>query len=262
MPTPPPSFVSPPVQGRGRRPLSLLLHSLRRPGGRRSLSVLSVVLLLAGVGLLAYPLGTDLYQRHVQGGLKERFGRDPQVSVQYRNHSVRVGDGLTELVIPKLDVDVLVVEGTSPSALRAGAGHYAGPLPGEPGNVAIAGHRTTFGRPFNRLDELAPGDRATLRTFFAVYTYQVVPAADFAGANPRVVEPTDVSVVDPGDGSQQLLTLTTCHPKGSAEKRLILRLRLIEAVALPGKSLPPGTAVGSTGTPKVPAGTAGLPGDG
>ena len=51
-----------------------------------------------------------------------------------------------------------MVEGTSPEALRAGAGHYPEtPLPGQAGNVAIAGHRTTYGKPFNRLDEVAPG---------------------------------------------------------------------------------------------------------
>lgn len=245
-----PSFVTPPVSDRGRSPWRLLSEALRRPGGRRSLSVLSVVLLLAGVGLLAYPLGTDLYSKRVQGDLRQSFAGDPQVSVQYAKRTIPVGDGLTELVIPRLGVDVLVVEGTTPSALRAGAGHYAGPLPGEPGNVSIAGHRTTFGRPFNRLDELGPKDEVILRTPFAAYTYAMVAPRDFGGANPRVVEPTDVSVIEPGDGSEQTLTLTTCHPKGSAAKRLILRLRLVRAEALPGKTLPPGTQLGARGTPQ------------
>jgi len=260
----PPSFVVPPVAGRGRSPLSLLAHSLRRPGARRSLSVLSIVLLLAGVGLLGYPLATDLYQRHLQDGLKKGFGRGPQVSAEYRNRAVPVGDGLTELTIAKIGLDVVVVEGTTPSALRAGAGHYLGtPLPGEVGNVGIAGHRTTFGRPFNRLDELGPGDIATLRTPFAVYTYRAVPAAQFQGSNPRVVDPADSDVVYRQDLGGQLLTLTTCHPKGSAAKRLVLRLVLVAAKALPGQALPAGTVVGATTPPPsgAPASPGALSGD-
>ena len=218
-----PSFVTPPVPGRPRSFGALLGDALRRPGGRRGVSVLSLVLFLAGVVMFAYPVGTDIYSRYQQDRLQGTF-TDPGVQEAYLNREIGVGDGLTLLRIPKLDVKVLVVEGTTPAALRAGAGHYVGtPLPGEPGNVAIAGHRTTFGRPFNRLDEMKPGDVVTLETPFAVYTYKAVPP--FGGhANPWVVSPTDFSVVAQGAGN--LLTLTTCHPKGSAKQRLILRLAL------------------------------------
>jgi sortase A len=118
------------------------------------------------------------------------------------------------------------VQGTTPAALRAGAGHYVNtPLPGEVGNVGIAGHRTTFGRPFNRLQELKPGDLASLETPFAVYTYKAVPV--FGGHdNPWVVTPNDFSVVSQGTG--HLLTLTTCHPKGSARQRLVMRFSLVK----------------------------------
>ena len=124
---------------------------------------------------------------------------------------------------------MLVVEGTTPAALRAGAGHYPGtPLPGEAGNVGIAGHRTTFGRPFNHLDEMSPGDEVILQTPFKRYHYLAVQP--FAGhANPWVVSPKDFSVVQNVPG-KHFLTLTTCNPKGSAKERLVLRLELNTAM--------------------------------
>lgn len=219
-----PSFTAPPVPLRARSFGALLGDALRRPGGRRGVSVLSLVLFLAGVVMFSYPVGTDLYSNYQQGNLQQRFD-DPEVVAAYQERRIPVGDGLTTLRIPKLDVEVLVVEGTTPAALRAGAGHYVdSPLPGEVGNVAIAGHRTTYGRPFNRIDELVEGDVVELETPFAVYTYTAVPA--FGGhANPWVVPPTDFSVVSP-DGAKSILTLTTCHPKGSARQRLIMRFAL------------------------------------
>lgn len=203
--------------------------ALRRPGGRRAVSVLSVVLFLAGVTMFAYPVGTDLYSRIQQGQLEEQF-TSPEVQAAYVERRIQVGDGLTTLRIPKLDVDVLVVEGTTPAALRAGAGHYVdSPLPGELGNVAIAGHRTTYGRPFNRIDELRQSDVIELQTPLAVHTYEVVPGFD-GHPNPWVVSPTDVSVVSQAGVGGRVLTLTTCHPKGSARQRLIVRLELVKTV--------------------------------
>ena len=220
-----PSFVAPPVPERARPLGALAGDALRRPGGRRAVSVLSIVLFLAGVVMFAYPVGTDVYSRIQQGELRERFD-DPEVVAAYAERRIAVGDGLTTLRIPKLDVEILVVEGTTPAALRAGAGHYeTSPLPGEAGNVAIAGHRTTYGRPFNRIDELAEGDVVELETPFAVHTYRALPA--FEGhANPWVVPPTEFSVVSQ-EVQGSFLTLTTCHPKGSARQRLIMRFQLV-----------------------------------
>lgn len=215
-----PSFVAPPVPERA--PAG---DALQRPGGRRALSVLSMVLFVAGVAMFAYPVGTDVYSRYQQGELRERFD-DPDVVAAYAERRIPIGDGLTTLRIPKLDVEVLVVEGTTPAALRAGAGHYAtSPLPGEAGNVAIAGHRTTYGRPFSRIDELVEGDVVELETPFAVHRYRALPAFD-GHANPWVVPPTDFSVVSQ-EVAGSLLTLTTCHPKGSARQRLIMRFELV-----------------------------------
>lgn len=219
-----PSFISAPVAPSRFGPLAGTL--IRRRGGRRAVSVLSIVLFLAGVTMFAYPVGTDLYSQVQQGRLEEQFAA-PEVQAAYAERRIRVGDGLTTLRIPKLDVDVLVVEGTTPAALRAGAGHYVdSPLPGEVGNVAVAGHRTTYGRPFNRVDELEEGDTVELQTPLAVHVYRVVPGFD-GHPNPWVVSPTDVSVVSQQGVARRLLTLTTCHPKGSARQRLIVRLELV-----------------------------------
>ncbi len=222
-----PTFITPPVPEHPRPVRHLLGDALRRPGGRTALSVLSIVLALAGLGMFAYPFATDVWSSRIQSRLRSQFD-DPETIAAYRTRQIKVGQGLTRLIIPKIKIDVLVVEGTTPAALKAGAGHYVGSaLPGERGNVAIAGHRTTYGRPFNRLNEIGTGDRVVLETPIARYEYQVVPAFD-GHANPWPVKPTDFGVVaPPADPAQRWLTLTTCHPKGSAKQRLILRLKLV-----------------------------------
>lgn len=229
-----PSFTTPPLPDSPRSRRALLGDAMRRPGGRRGLSVLSLVLLLAGLGMFAYPNGTDAYSAYRQDQLQARFD-DPAVAQAYKARQIPVGDGLTTLKLPKIGLSVLVVEGTTPDALRAGAGHYQQtPLPGEAGNVGIAGHRTTYGRPFNRLDEMAAGDLAVLETPLATYTYKAVGA--FKGhANPWVVVPTDVSVVAP-DKKAHELTLTTCNPKGSARQRLVMRFTLVKSTPRPVKA--------------------------
>jgi sortase A len=228
-PSPGPTFTPPPVGPRPRKVSALLGDAMRRPGGRRAMSVVTVLLVLAGVSMFAYPVLTDVLARQKQGSLTSQFD-NPQFQDAYRERRVKVGEGLTRLIIPHLHVDVLVVEGTTPAALRAGAGHYPDtPLPCEKGNVGIAGHRTTYGRPFNRLDEMRPGDVVILETPFARCTYKTVPA--FAGhANPWSVLPDAFEVVAQRGplGAGHFLTLTTCHPKGSASHRLVLRLSLVK----------------------------------
>ena len=227
------TFTPPPVPESPRPARRLVGDALRRPGGRRALSVLSIVLALAGVGMFAYPFATDLWSARIQSKLRTQF-TDPDYANAYRARQIKVGQGLTRLEIPKLNVKVLVVEGTTPAALKAGAGHYQQtPLPGEAGNVAIAGHRTTYGRPFNRLDEMRAGDIVYLDTPFSRFEYKVVPSFD-GKANPHAVLPTDYHVVArPKDRNAHWLTLTTCHPKGSARERLVLRLELTATLPLP-----------------------------
>ncbi len=224
-----PTFAPAPIGVHPRAVTALLGAAMRRPGGRRALPVVTALLVLAGVSMFAYPVLTDILAGQRQSALSSQFD-NPAFQDAYREHRVKVGEGLTRLIIPRLQVDVVVVEGTTPAALRAGAGHYPDtPLPCEKGNVGIAGHRTTYGRPFNRLDEMRAGDVVVLETPFARCTYTTV--GGFGGhGNPWSVLPDAFWVVSQRGalGAGHLLTLTTCHPKGSASHRLVLRLALVK----------------------------------
>ena len=192
------------------------------PGRRRAataLGVLCVLLALGGVGFLGYPTWTDLRAARTQDRLERAFTTE-KVERAVVEGTVAVGSPLTRIRIPRLGVDAMVVEGVTLKALRAGAGHYPEtPLPGQPGNVSLAGHRTTFGAPFSDLDRLEVGDEIVLETPVGRYRYEV-------SARPWVTHPTDWRVVGPAEGS--VLTLTTCEPKGSDDRRLVVRARLAE----------------------------------
>lgn len=198
-----------------------VLRFLRaNPWSRRALSVLSVALMLGAVGMLGYPVYTNVVSDRMQSRLDREFA-SPEIKQAYQERKLQDGDALTRIKIPALDVDTVVVEGTSASALKAGAGHYPNtPLPCEAGNVAIAGHRTTYGRPFANLDRLKNGDAIILQTPIGTCTYEVT-------REPFIIAPTDFSVVA-NDPAQQILTLTTCHPKGSAAKRLVIQATLTQ----------------------------------
>lgn len=86
------------------------------------------------------------------------------------------GDPVARMTIPAIGVDKVVVEGVQVEDLRQGPGHYTStPMPGQPGNAAVAGHRTTYGAPFHSIDELAPGDEIQVQTFQGTFTYRVLP---------------------------------------------------------------------------------------
>lgn len=190
----------------------------RRPWLRRSLSATAVVMVAVAVGLLGYPVFTDVVQGRIQTRLEHQLA-SPQFRQVYLAGQVEEGDSLTRLRIPSVGVDVVVVEGISDSALRAGAGHYPSTaLPCQAGNVGVAGHRTTYGAPFRELDEVRPGDEVILETPVGSCTYRVTEA-------PFAVPPTRIDVVAPSEAA--LLTLTTCHPEGSASERLVLRAELV-----------------------------------
>lgn len=181
--------------------------------------------MVAGAGwLAAYPFYTDLKANGHQSKLKQSFAASA-TKVAFETGKVAEGGALTRIIIPKLEVDTMVVEGTSLKALAAGAGHYRGtPLPGEIGNVAIAGHRTMNGKPFGNLDQMRPGDRIQLITPFARHTYEVIEGFD-GHANPWVTAPNDWAVIAPSTNA--LLTLTTCHPRGSDKQRMAVRAKLV-----------------------------------
>ena len=213
-----------------------LIRFLRsHPAARRGLSVLSALLLVGAAAFLGYPVYTNFQHDRLQGRLDTELA-SPRLQQAYRDRKVGVGDALTRIKIPALGVDTVVVEGTTETALRAGAGHYATTaMPCDNGNMAIAGHRTTYGKPFANIDQLRPGDTITLETPIGRCDYEVerapAPFRSPAGmAAGWVVAPNDLRVIDQ-DPSKAELTLTTCHPKGSAKERLIIRARKVAGKA-------------------------------
>lgn len=187
----------------------------------------AAVLMVGGAGwLAAYPFYTDIRASHTQSKLKVVF-ESQSTKTAYQTGTLGEGSPLTRIVIGKIGTDAIVVEGTSLKALAAGAGHYREtPLPGEAGNVAIAGHRTMNGRPFSDLEKLTPGDRIELITPFARHIYEVVPPFD-GHSNPWVTSPNDWRVIE--QTTERMLTLTTCHPEGSSKTRMVARARHVSS---------------------------------
>jgi sortase A len=129
------------------------------------------------------------------------------------------GEALGKIEIPKINLSAFVIEGVGVDDLKSGPGHYpATPLPGQKGNAAIAGHRTTYGAPFASIDELQPGDTIKVTTLQGSFTYAVARQED--GSGHIIVNPNQTEVLD--DVGDNRLTLTACHPKFSASKRIIV----------------------------------------
>ncbi len=212
--------ASQPRSARPSNPVDRLALWLRRSNAtRRAMSALVALLVVVAIAIIAYPLLTDLYTNRLQNHLRHQLGT-AALRQSYQAHAVKVGDALTRIKIPAIGVDVVVVEGTTASALRAGAGHYVQtPLPCAVGNVGIAGHRTTYGKPFHDLNKLHPGDKVVLETPVGECTYLL-------DKQPFSVRPTDVGVLNPDPAHPSTLTLTTCDPPGSAAKRLIVQAAL------------------------------------
>jgi sortase A len=130
------------------------------------------------------------------------------------------GDALGRLKIDRIGVSDVIVEGTNAGDLRRGPGHYpSAPLPGERGTVAIAGHRTTYGAPFRKIDKLKPRDAIVITMPYGRFTYRV--------ERTRIVKPTDVWVTQ--RVSYDRLILSACHPLYSAAQRIVVFARLVSA---------------------------------
>src|SRR5690348_1096352 len=95
---------------------TLLGLSMRRPGGRRAVSLLTLVLLVSGVAMFSFPAVTDIFQRYQQTHVKLNSA-DPHYQTLYREHRIKIGQGLTRLVInnDRMHVNVVVVQGTTPA---------------------------------------------------------------------------------------------------------------------------------------------------
>jgi sortase A len=135
------------------------------------------------------------------------------------------------LRVPRFGADYArpIIQGTGTDVLELGVGHYTGTaMPGKVGNFAIAGHRTTYGRPFHTIDTLRPGDRIIVETKPTVYVYEVT--------GHEIVRPWQTEVIDPvpdqpgATPTTAMITLTSCHPKYSAQFRYIAHGRLVDTV--------------------------------
>jgi sortase A len=126
---------------------------------------------------------------------------------------------MARIEIPSIGLDAKVVAGVEPEDLKKGPGHYPGtPMPGQFGNSAIAGHRTTYGQPFYRLDEVQVGDEIVLTTVQGRFVYRATGS--------EVVDPGASQVVATTDPSAATLTLTTCTPRYTASQRLVVHADL------------------------------------
>ena len=152
---------------------------------------------------------------------------DVPVATLYVEPKPEKGDSFAIIRIPtieRLAEGWAVVEGVSRRNLRSGAGHMSHtPLPGQPGNAVISGHRTTYGAPFHELDQLVPGDIIEVETAIGVHSYAVDQTV--------IVGPRELWVTEERVGAW--LTLTTCHPKFSSRQRLVVFAQLVDGPNAP-----------------------------
>lgn len=181
-------------------------------------------------GFVAWTLwGTGLETQRAQNELREtvnrQFGRPIPIEEAPKPGTRQVpGSAYGVIVIPDIDVDFVIVEGTDYTSLQEGPGHYpdtADPWD-ETGRVGIAGHRTTYLAPFNRLDELQPGDRIQILTRFGEFTYEVTKVS---------VIPEEGSGVVLEQTERPTLVLTTCNPEFASYERLIVEADLVAVPA-------------------------------
>jgi LPXTG-site transpeptidase (sortase) family protein len=132
---------------------------------------------------------------------------------------VALGEAIAKMIIPRLDVELYVVEGDGATELRRGPGHVAGTaMPGQDGNCIIAGHRDTH---FRALKDIRTGDEIILQTRAGKYTYWV--------KNTQVVSPSDGASLKPtGDAELHLITCYPFYYLGSAPKRFVVQAQLRE----------------------------------
>ena len=247
-PAPPPAEPPGGRGGSGDGPADEPPAPRRRGLARTALRGASTVLVIAGILLVGDAIATVTWQEPItkllaeqqQGTLKtqlktleatgptrlEQQALD-QIDSQSRRLAFRArslkrraanGEAVGRLRMPRLGTSQVVVMGTDEGDLKKGPGFYASnPLPGAPGTVAIAGHRTTYGAPFRHVDRLRRGDDITLQMPYATFTYEV--------ERTRIVKPSEVSVLERRRTNR--LVLTACHPLFSAAQRIVISARLV-----------------------------------
>jgi sortase A len=219
----------------------------RHTGSRGALHALSTVLITAGLALVSdagvtlaweepithvltqrqqASLGGDLDDLQAEGlspverrAIAELGGTRERIAFLARalDRSAKGGSAIGEIRLPRIGERFVVVKGTDAASLRKGPGAYDGiGLPGVPGTAAIAGHRTTYGAPFRRIDALKKGDAIVVAMPYATFTYRV--------ERTRIVAPSDLSVL--ARRRFDRLVLSACHPLYSAKQRIVVFARL------------------------------------
>jgi sortase A len=214
---------------------------------RRALRACSTVLIVAGALMVADAGATFAWQEPVSAlmarlaqnrlaGELEEIERAAPTPVQRRAlRSLRTdrrriaflarearqasdeGDPIGRIEIPAIGAEFVVVQGTDGATLRRGPGHYPDTaFPGLGGTVAIAGHRTTYGAPFRRTDDLEPGDEIVLEMPYGRFAYAV--------ERTRIVPPSALWVTR--EVGYERLVLSACHPLYSAAERIVVFARL------------------------------------
>ena len=159
-------------------------------------------------------------------------------STEAISHVTKASEGevIGRIMAPSIGLDKFILEGAATTELRAAIGRYRGTaFLGDKGNVALAGHRTTYGAPFGRIGELLPGDKINVLTPVGTAIYEVMDPVVASklwagtvraiGGGYSIVGPSDEFVLaDVGDNR---LTLTACHPKFSAAERIIVVAQLV-----------------------------------
>lgn len=191
--------------------------------------VMSLALVVVGAVLLGYVGGQYWAMYRSQKNLEAEWEHQAATVSAPGQPTVQPEQMLTRLLIPKIEMDAIVVEGASRKNLSAGPGHMKlTPEPGENGNAVITAHRDTF---FRHIYELNKGDQIQVRRSGRTFTYEVTGR--------KIVMPEDVSVIKPTVDPQ--LTLITCYPTyyiGPAPKRLVVFSKLVESDGQPMKQMP------------------------
>ncbi|MBM3703388.1 MAG: class E sortase [Actinobacteria bacterium] len=207
---------------------------------RKIIRYLGIALIIIGLAIIIYPFYINLILARREAAILTSWNVEPAYLQDTNdNKEIESTDNKKDLIlekdtklvdpekklpfkisIPEIDLEWIVNEGTDYRTLREGPGFYIGSaLPGEAGTCVVAGHRTTYGAPFNRLDELEEGDEIFLETDGnEEFTYIVI--------GKKAVIPTDMSVLENTDYPS--LLLSTCTPKYFSTRRLVIFARIIE----------------------------------
>jgi sortase A len=213
----------------------------------RTLRILSIVLITAGLVVLSDVAATLAWKEPVSSiygaiqqqrarndldDLEDAFAERPLPDVRGLTNvraagkladafedEVATGEPIGKILIPRIDLDAVVVQGTDTASLQMGPGHYPDTaLPGQGKTIGVAGHRTTYLAPFRHIDQIEPGDEVVIEAPYGDFAYGVTKT--------EIVDPEDVDIVD--DVGFERLVLTACHPLYSTAERYAIFARLVE----------------------------------